>query len=41
MFYSETGVLSTLDLDDSFGFAGQLGMGFAVGETMSFNVDLK
>lgn len=41
LFYSETGALSTLDLDNSFGFAGQLGMDFAMGETMSFNVDLK
>ena len=41
MFYGETGLLSTLDVDDSFGFAGQFGLDFAMGETMSFNIDLK
>jgi outer membrane protein len=41
MFYGETGVISSLDVDDSFGFAGQFGIDFAVGDKGAFNIDLK
>jgi outer membrane protein len=41
IFYEQTGVLDELDLDDSFGLAGQLGADFKVGSTIFMNVDVK
>ncbi|HEX5634967.1 MAG TPA: OmpW family outer membrane protein [Gemmatimonadales bacterium] len=51
MIYDKTGVLETpglaiegaeeLDLGDSFGFAGQVGLDFDIGERAVFNVDFK
>lgn len=42
IFYDQTGVLDTLDdLDNSFGFAGQVGVDFMLNDSMSVNLDLK
>jgi outer membrane protein len=40
-FYNSTGALQDLDFDDSFSYAGDVGLDVAFGERMYFNVDLK
>jgi len=41
IFYDQVGPLEDFDVDDSFGFAGQIGADIPVGEIGAFNVDLK
>lgn len=41
VFYDKTGLLDDMEVDDSFGFAGQLGADFAVGKVGLFNIDVK
>jgi outer membrane protein len=40
IFYDQTGILEGLDIDNSFGLAGQVGVDIPV-KTGAFNVDLK
>lgn len=41
IFYRETGTLKTMEVDDSFGFAGQLGLDCDMGDDNFLNFDLK
>lgn len=41
MVYETAGDLDLVDVDDSFGFAAQAGMDFAIGPNTVFNLDIK